>query len=275
MSFATLMVCMRVGRSNAGLLAVARDVAARFNSTVIGIAAKQVSTHAASIRGAGPCAPHQHNLRKFADHAAAAEDEFRTALAGVNKLEWRTKMTFGPAYEHVANEARVADLVLAPVDGRGSVFSPSGQVEISDLVKTIGRPLLAVPVEAPGLKLDEALILWKETRETRRAVADALPLLKATRRVDLIEIAEASAIEDSRRRVGDVGDWLARHGVEANCSAEIARGPGCAQLMATADEMRTDLIVAGAYSHSRLHEWAFGDTRDLLSRLRRCVLASH
>ena len=91
MSFATLMVCMRVGRSNAGLLAVARDVAARFNSTVIGIAAKQVSTHAASIRGAGPCAPHQHNLRKFADHAAAAEDEFRTALAGVTSSSGERK----------------------------------------------------------------------------------------------------------------------------------------------------------------------------------------
>jgi len=39
--------------------------------------------------------------------------------------------------------------------------------------------------------------------------------------------------------------------------------------------LRTDLIVAGAYSHSRLREWAFGDTRDLLSRVRRCVLASH
>jgi nucleotide-binding universal stress UspA family protein len=275
LSFATLMVCMRVGRSNAGLLAVARDVAARFDSTVIGIAAKQVSTYAASIRGAGPCEPHQHNLRKFAEHAGAAEDEFRKALAGLDKLEWRTKMTFGPAYEHVAAEARIADLVLAPVDGRENVFSPSGQVEIGDLVKNIGRPVLVAPVEATGLKLDEALIVWKETRATRRAVADALPLLKATKRVDVVEIAEPSAIEDSRRRVGDVGDWLARHGIEANCSAEVARGPGCAQLMAMADELRTDLIVAGAYSHSRLHEWAFGDTRDLLSRLRRCVLASH
>ncbi len=275
MPFATLMACMRVGRPNAGLLAVVRDVATRFDSSVIGIAAKQVSTHAASIRGAGPCEPHQYNLRKFAEHAAAAEDEFRKALASLDKLEWRTQMTFGPAYEHVANEGRVADLVIAPIDGREKLFSPSGQVEIGDLLKYVGRPVLAAPVEATGLKLDQALVFWKETRETRRAVADALPLLKASKRVDVVEIAEASAIEDSRRRVGDVGDWLARHGIEANCSAEVARGPGCAQLTAMADELQTDLIVAGAYSHSRLHEWAFGDTRDLLSRLRRCVLASH
>ncbi len=274
MSFATLMVCMRVGRPNAGLLAVARDVAARFGSTVIGIAAKQISTHAACIRGAGPCEPHQHDLRKFAELAAAAEDEFRKALASLDKLEWRTQMTFGPTYEHVVKEARIADLVIAPIDGHDKFLSPSGQAEIGDLLKSLGRPVLAAPSEATGLGFDQALVSWKETRETRRAVADALPLLKATKRVDVIEIVEASAIEDSRRRLGDVGDWLARHGVEANCSAEVARGSDCARLTAMAEDLRTDLVVAGAFSHGRLHEWAFGDTRDLLSRVRRCVLAS-
>ena len=119
----------------------------------------------------------------------------------------------------------IADLVIAPIDGHESFFSPSGQAEIGDLLKVIGRPVLAAPVEATGLGFDQALVSWKETRETRRAVADALPLLKATKRVDVIEIVEASAIEESRRRLGDVGDWLARHGVEANCSAEVAPRP--------------------------------------------------
>ncbi len=274
MSFATLMVCMRVDRSNEGLLAVARDVAARFGSAVIGIAAKQVFSHAAAIRGAGPCEPHQHDLRKFAEHAAAAEDEFRKALASVDKLEFRTQMTFGPAYEHIAKEARVADLVIATIDGHDEFFAPSGQAEIGDLLKSVGRPVLAAPSEAIGLAFDQALVFWKEARETRRAVADALPLLKAMKRVDVVEFVEASAIEDSRRRLGDVGAWLARHGVEANCSAEVSRGSECARLTAMAEDLRTDLVVAGAFSRGRLHEWAFGDTRDLLSRMRRCVLAS-
>jgi nucleotide-binding universal stress UspA family protein len=266
---------MRVGRSNAGLLAIARDVAARFHSTVIGIAAKQVSAHAAAIRGAGPCEPHQHDLRKFAELAAAAEEEFRKALASVDSLEWRTQMTFGPTSEHIAKEARAADLVVATIDGRDRAFAPSGQAELGDLLKSVGRPVLAAPSEATGLGFDQALVSWKETRETRRAVADALPLLKTMKRVDIVEIVEASAIEDSRRRLGDVGDWLARHGVEAKCSAEVSRGSDCARLRAMAEDLRADLVVAGAFSHGRLHEWAFGDTRDLLSRMRRCVLASH
>lgn len=274
MSFATLMVCMRADRSNAGLLAVARDVAARFGSTVVGIAAKQVFSHAAAIRGTGPCEPHQHDLRKFAEHAAVAEDEFRKALASVAKLEWRTQMTFGPTYERIAKESRIADLVIATVDGHDRFFSPSGQAEIGDLLKSVGRPVLAAPPEATGLGFDQALVSWKETRETRRAVVDALPLLKTTKRVDVVEIVEASALEDSRRRLGDVRDWLARHGVEANCSVEVSRGSECSRLTAIAEDLRTDLVVAGAFCHGRLHEWAFGDTRDLLSRMRRCVLAS-
>ena len=214
-------------------------------------------------------------MRKFAEHAAAAEEEFRTALAGLDKLEWRTQMTFGPVYGHIANEARIADLVIAPVDGHDRFFSPSGQAEIGDLVKNLGRPVLAAPSGATGLGFDQALVSWKETRETRRAVADALPLLRAMKRVDVVEIVEASQIEDFRRRLADVGGWLERNGVQANRSTEVSSGPGCARLAAMAEDLRTDLVVAGAYSHGRLHEWAFGDTRDLLSRMRRCVLASH
>jgi hypothetical protein len=274
-SFATLMVCMRVGHSNTGLLAVTRDMATRFGSTVIGIAAKQVSTHATQIRGAGLCEPQQHGLRKFAEHAAAAEEEFRKALAGLDKLEWRTQMTFGPVTGHIANEARIADLVVASIDGHDRFFSPSGQAEIGDLLKNLGRPILATPPGATGLGFDQALVSWKETKEARRAVADALPLLKAMRRVEVVEIVEASEIEQSRRRLADVGGWLERNGVQANWSAEVSSGPECARLAAIAEDLRTDLVVAGAFSRGRLHEWAFGDTRDLLSRVRRCILASH
>ena len=275
MSFATVMVCLHVGLPNTGLLAVARDAVLRFGSTAIGCAARQVSTHPAPVLGGGLGEPRQYDLRRFAEQSAVAEEEFRKALAGVDRLEWRAQMTFGPAYELVANEARSADLVIAPIGGRDGFFSPSGQAEIGDLLRSAGRPVLAAPPGATGLGFEHALVFWKETREARRAVSDALPLLKAMRRVEVFELVEAEAIEESRRRLGDVGAWLMRHGVRANCRTELVRGSECAGLAALAEDLRTDVVVSGAYSHSRLHEWAFGDTRDLLSRVRRCILASH
>ena len=105
MALSTLMVCLRVDRSNAELLAVAADVGRRFGSHIIGIAARQVSAHG-YVRGAGPFEPTDYDTRRFTDQAAAAEQEFRAALADFGAIDWRMQMTFGPAFEYIAGEAR-------------------------------------------------------------------------------------------------------------------------------------------------------------------------
>ena len=275
MAFSTLLACLRVDRSNADLLAVVGDVAERFGSAVIGVAARQASAHA-TIRSAGPGEPHEHDLHKFKERCSAAEEEFRAALSKVGTVEWRTQMTFGPAYEHVANEARAADLVIAPLDHHDRFLFPSGQAEVGDLLMRLGRPILAAHDGATGLKFGQALVCFKDAREARRAVADSVPILRAMQRVSVVEIVEARDVDETRRRLADVGVWLARHGVEATCSAEVAHGNESEQLAAVARDLDADLIVAGAFGHSRLREWAFGGvTRDLLLRGERCVLASH
>ena len=80
----------------------------------------------------------------------------------------------------------------------------------------------------------------------------------------------------SRRRLDRVGDWLARNGVEPRCSSEVSTGAEARQLSAIARDLKADLIVAGAFGHSRLREWAFGGvTKELLLHADRCVLTSH
>ncbi len=275
MALSTLMACLHLDRSNAGLLAVVGDVAERFKCSVIGVAAKQAAAHA-DILAAGPHAPHQHNLRRFAEHASAAEAEFRAALARIDNLDWRATMTSGPAYQHVADEARAADLVIASVDRHDRSLLPSGEADVGDLLMRLGRPVLAAPADAPGFRFGQALVCFKDVREARRAVADAVPILQAMDRVDVVELVEARVLDEARRRVGDVGDWLARHGIHATCSAILANGVEAAQLAGLARDLQADLIVAGGFGHSRLREWAFGGvTRDLLLRGERCVLASH
>ncbi len=266
---------MRLGRPNVDLLRVAADIAERFGSSVIGTVAKQASAHVAA-RSSGPFEPHEYDLSMFKERAAAAEEEFRAALPKVRHLDWRPRLTVGPAYEQVANEARSADLVVAPVDPHEGSLIPSGQAEVGDLLMRLGRPVLAVPPGASGLALNEVLVWWKDTRESRRAAADALPMLQASRRIDVVEIVEAQGLEEARGRLGGVSDWLARNGVPSNCSAEAANGPEARQLAEIGRDLKADLIVAGAFGHSRLREWAFGGvTRDLLLHADRCVLASH
>ena len=275
LAFCTVLVCLRLDKPNADILAVARDLAQRCESAVIGLVAKQAVAHPPSA-GAGPREPFQRDLQRFKEQAATVEQEMRDGLAHIERLDWRAKLTFGPASEYVAKEARAADLVIVPLDHRERPLLPSGQADAGDLLMSAGRPVLAVPSGALGLALETAMVCWVDAREARRAVADALPLLKASKRTEVVEVAQSSAAEDARRRLDDVVGWLGRHGVQAAPRVETGDGQEAQRLAAIARTIGADLIVAGAFGHSRLREWAFGGvTRDFLLVSDRCVFASH
>ena len=126
------------------------------------------------------------------------------------------------------------------------------------------------------LALDHAIVCWKDTREARRAVSDALPLLRAAQRVTVVEIAAPEESARTLSRLDDVLAWLERHGVRASALMPAAAHNGKGVLAAILETQDSDLIVAGAYGHSRVREWAFGGvTRDLLMQPKRCTLVSH
>ena len=275
MALTSLMACLHLDRPNGAVLAVARDLATRFDAAVIGVAAKQANMHL-SARPAGPTEPHEHEVRKFRESAEAAEREFRQALPETASLAWRAQLTFGPASEFVAHEARAVDLLVISSEAKDHFIFPSGCAEPGDLLMRAGRPILAVPASAQGFAFGSALICWKDLREARRAVSDALPLLRAMERVDVVEIVEAQRVDEARAGLSELAEWLRRHGIEANVSAEAPQGTEAGQLRSIARERNVDLIVAGAFGHSRLRQWAFGGvTRDLVLSADRCVLASH
>ena len=270
-----LMACMRSDRSNADLLAVVADMAQLFSAAVVGVAARQPSMHPA-IMMTGPSESPSRDLDNFRERAGALEAEFRSALSMVEDLQWRSQMTAGPPSQHLASEAGGVDLIVAAAEPGERIFPPAPEIDVNDLLMRAGRPVLIASTGAAGLKLRRALVCWKDSREARRAVADALPILKSCKRVDVVELVEGRETETARRRLADVGDWLARHGVETNCLASPIKGTDAAHLAAIARDSDIDLIVAGAFGHSRLREWAFGGvTRDFLLKADRCTLVSH
>ncbi len=270
-----VMACMRTDRSNAELLVVVADMARRFSAAVVGVVAQQASMHSA-IMAIGPGEPPDRDVQNFRERAAAVEAEFRSALSLVEDLQWRSHMTAGPPSQHVAADARGVDLIVAAAEPGEQIFPPSPEIDVSDLLMRAGRPVLIAPAGAAGLKLTRAVVCWKDSREARRAVVDALPILKVCKRVDVVELADGRELEAARRRLTDVGDWFARHGIETNCLASPLNGTEAAHLATIAKDLDVDLIVAGAFGRSRLREWAFGGvTRDLLLRADRCTLVSH
>lgn len=276
MTYANLMVHLEVGKSNAGLLAVAGDLAERLGAGITGIAVCQpmLIVFDAGCYGAGDLIQQDRNEIEAA--IKAAEAEFRHALhSRIRTLDWRSEVTLGPLSECIACAARGSDLVLTNLASSAS-FNKSRQVNTGDLVMELGRPVLVVPPSVVELPLERAVVGWKEAREPRRAVADALPLLKKARHVTVVEVAAEAGMAAAKEHLKDVVGWLARHGVAAEALAAPASGDDASRFNAIAREQNADLVVAGAYGHSRLREWAFGGvTRDLLFNADQCSLLSH
>jgi nucleotide-binding universal stress UspA family protein len=274
MTYSTLMVHLELGRSNAVLLDVAVDFAKRFRSAVIGVTGCQPMQAYYAEGYSGDIA--EQEQKGIEDEIKAAEAEFRSALSSrVDHVEWRSTAAYAPVLDFLAHEARAADLVLTGV-ARGDMFDSSRAVNTGDLVMKVGRPVLIVPVAARESRLDQVLVGWKDTRESRRAIADALPLLKLAARVTLGAVAVEEDLGAARAQLADVAHWLGRHGVTANQVASPSAGDDADALWALAQDLGADLIVAGAYGHSRLREWVLGGvTKNLLLSEDRYSLVSH
>ncbi len=274
MTYSTLMACLRLGASNTHLLSVVGELAEQFEASVVGVATRQPMQPMFAAHPV-PEALVTKDKDDFEDECDALEAEFQSALAErATELEWRAHMTLGPLSRYIANEARCADLVIAQVDRGGAIDHPSTYIDIADLLLRAGRPVLVAPAGASHISLDRVVVGWKETPETRRAVAAALPLLKVAGSVTLAPLAGLEQPGARRYRLDDVACWLSRHGVAAQTEAQRpdeARG-----LMQVAADTGAQLIVAGAFSESRLREWAFGGaTHELLKHSGRFALLSH
>ena len=275
MTYATLMVHLELGRPNAGVLRVATDLAARFHTRIVGIAAGEPMM---AMAGDGYISDSlvEQDAGYMEREIDALETDFRSAFRDRNNaVEWRSKIIFGPLASYLASEARCADLILT-----GATFhegsTETRRVGAGALALQCGRPLLVAPPTASGLKLDRVLVCWRDTREARRAVSDGLPLLKQAGYVDVMEIAREDDVTAAGSRLDDVVAWLKSHGVPATAAAIATDGDEKRQLAAIIEQRDDDLVVAGAYGHSRLREWVFGGvTRDLLAKGKGCSLLSH
>ena len=106
---------------------------------------------------------------------------------------------------------------------------------------------------------------------------DSLPFLAQADEILLTQVCEQNESEPARASVRDVAHYLSRHRIGASAGIMLKAGGSVTdELLRVAAFENVDLIVCGAYGHSRLGEWVFGGvTRDLLDRSPVCCLFSH
>jgi nucleotide-binding universal stress UspA family protein len=278
MSFPTLMVYLVPGGTNDPLLRFAADLAGRFRATrVIGIAAcqpLQVYGEAAMYVPGNVIAQDRADIEK---QMTEAEGRFRAVLDGkAAKLDWRSSVGHTLLAEYVSREMRAADLLVAAPDRDVSMLLETRKVDVADVVLRAGRPVLVVPPETSSLDLKSVVVAWKESREARRALADALPLLGQAERTTVVEVAADDELPAARSRLDDVVAWLGQHGIAASSRAVAAIGDDATRLATIAEDVGAGLVIGGAYGHNRLREWVLGGvTRDLLLAPTRCSFVSH
>jgi len=275
MDYKTIMVSLALDRSNDACLAVAGDLADRFKAGVVGIAASDIRPTLYFAEG--------EYAQKVLDEEAAAvrrrlsdlEIEFRDSLSKRAKsVEWRSALTLPIPY--VVQHARAADILVVGARTEAMV-DPCVAADPGDLLMQAGRPLVVVPPTVHWLDLRSVLVAWKDVREARRAVFDALPVLGAAQDVTVAEIPEQHTERaDALSHVEDVAGWLRGHGIVASTVVpEAGSGAVAEQLERIAANVGAGLVIAGAYGHSRFREWILGGvTRHLAAESGRCAFLS-
>jgi nucleotide-binding universal stress UspA family protein len=265
---AALMVHVDIEHDSEQRVELAIGLADRFQAALIGVAG--CTLWPAFMAGdVGLTKFNQYDFQKVMVRFEQRGKKLRTQGRSLRQIEWRTALeTPG---ELLLREARAADLLVIGRRRGGDDADPGV------IVLRAGRPVLLVPDTIGALPLRRVVVAWKDTRECRRAVRDALPFLQQAKEVLLVGMGEHESQSQGKKDLADVAAYLVRHRVIV--AAEVwrrPRRPVAAELLHIVEEEKADLIVAGGYGHSRLGEWIFGGvTRELLTASPVCCMLSH
>ena len=253
MAYANILVSVDLGGTAAERVRLAAGLARRFEATLTGAAACQV-----------PAPDYVRDIGEIDDEDPKFEEKARAMLERARALFERSADTSGDVsvrrawrealagpITHLVEQARAADLLV--VGRRGSADPPRGAA----------RPVLVVPPRIEHLRGARIVVAWKDGSEARRAVSAALPFIREADQVFVASTGDGARYEGAE----DVAGHLARHGAAVTTHLLRTVVSDGDELLRFALKQEADLIVMGAYGHTRLREWLFGGvTHEMLQR---------
>jgi nucleotide-binding universal stress UspA family protein len=266
---------------------LAATLAERFAAHLIGLFAT-MATEPPHGRGYFECFDRsllEPLYREFAARTQSEADEARRLFEEIARrhgvsAEWRSAAGYASAA--TAMHGRYVDLIVLaqpdPDDPRAALFRPLPE----EVALAVGRPILVVPYAGKWPDIGRRVLVgWDASREATRAVNDAMPLLAAAQSVTVLAIDPSGATGGARGHGevpgADIGLHLARHGVRATIEQTASDGIGAGDvLLSRASDLGVDLLVMGAYGHSRGRELLLGGaTRTVLESMTLPVLMAH
>lgn len=279
MPYKTLLVHLNNERRAGPLLEFALPIAEKFGSHLIGLhvfPAFRLTPPMPMPFGKELAGTLRNEIR---EEEKRIRDIFETMTKGRPIVtDWRpVTAERASVADVVIGHARAADLVIAsqadPDWGFSDILDCPDRLAIE-----CGRPVVVLPNAGRFAGLPRtAVIAWNGRREATRAVFDALPLLQAAQSTEILKVDEKPGADGFCLPATEIAATLARHGVKVQVSTDTPREVSAAHEIRTrAADLKVDLLVMGAYGHSRLSEFVFGGaTRHLLKEMTVPVLFSH
>ncbi|KRB17586.1 universal stress protein [Achromobacter sp. Root170] len=180
----------------------------------------------------------------------------------------------------VALHGRASDLIIVSQQNRDDVEAAHENEFVEQTLLTAGRPVMVLPSSGDFPVVgDRVLLCWDGSREAARALADAAPLLQGASHVVVLTMDEGAATRNVESiPFEDLATYCVAHGIPApdHVRRDIKGvGVGSTILNAAAD-YSADLIVMGAYGHSKFREWAMGGaTASILKSMTVPIMFSH
>jgi nucleotide-binding universal stress UspA family protein len=278
MAYKTILVHIDAGKRCPARVEVAIRLARQNDAHLIGLnALTLVELPGYVMAEAGGASIVEIRKRYAVEQEARAKAAFSKALsaAGLTTAEWRS--TEWDALDAVTVHGRYADLIVLgqpwseDSSGVGGGFAEQVMLEA-------GRPVLLVPYRGSNFATigKRILIAWNASREASRAVTDAISFLRQAESVQVVVI-NPKAGEHGAMPGSDIALHLARHGVniEVFVDKEHQQDVGN-EILSRAADFGADLIVMGAYGHSRFREMVMGGaSRVVIDSMTMPVLLSH
>jgi nucleotide-binding universal stress UspA family protein len=277
MSYKDMLVHVDSSAASAERLDIAARFARMFDAHLIGLyvaALAPIHQYAEADFGPDLVEAHDKYMREAADEA---ERTFRSRIEAASlNSEWRRLE--GNLPDLVLLNARYVDLVILG-QRDPERLDPGTSPELPEhVILDAGRPILMVPRKGSFPAVGERVaVAWTPSRWAVRAVNDALPILRQAKQVKILAVNPEVGLGGHGEVPGaDIALHLARHGVNAEAvqvqSADKRFG---ITIMNEAEKAGSDLIVCGAFGHSRLREMVLGGvTRRLLADSKIPVLFS-
>lgn len=275
MSYKSICVCLDNSDASKDRLNFALDFATRQQAHLTGLYISYCPAVIVDPYGTwAPLLLECEETAKTQEKSAEASFNAAASNAGV-PFNWISHRSDN--FEAILAHARNNDLCIVGQRNPGDINTDLGNDFYELFVLKLGRPVLFLPFENRyPTQFATVMVAWNGSREAMRALTDALPLLKLAKQVFVLTINELRDVGKDLPDI-DIAAFLTRHNVNVTVETRDSGEEKASDwLFSCTAEAGADLVVMGAYGHSRFNEIILGGmTREVMRKMSVPVLMSH